>query len=83
VDRQLTNIDHRIAQAVTAHGTHLTDIVGIGPVLAALIIGHTGDIRRFPDKGHFASYAGTAPIEASSAKRCVHRLSRRGNRRLT
>lgn len=47
-----------------------------------MIIGHAGDISRFPTQGHFASYAGTAPIEASSADRSVHRLSRRGDRRL-
>jgi transposase len=82
VDKQLTEIDTRIAQAVTASGTSLTDIIGIGPILAAVIIGHAGDMSRFPTRGHFASYAGTAPIEASSADRSVHRLSRRGNRRL-
>lgn len=82
VDRQLADIDARIAEAVTASGTSLTEIVGVGPVLAAVIIGHAGDMARFPTRGHFASYAGTAPIEASSADRRVHRLSRRGNRRL-
>ena len=82
VDRQLADIDGRIRQAVTASDTTLTDIVGVGPVLAAVIIGHAGDMTRFPTRGHFASYAGTAPIEASSADRSVHRLSRRGNRRL-
>ncbi len=82
VDRQLADIDTRIHQAVVASGTTLTDIVGVGPVLAAVILGHVGDVARFPTRGHFASYTGTAPIEASSADRSVHRLSRRGNRRL-
>jgi transposase len=67
---------------VIASATTLTDIVGVGPILAAVILGHVGDVDRFPSRGHFASYAGTAPIEASSADRSVHRLSRRGNRRL-
>ncbi len=82
VDRQLVDVDARIVQAVSVSGTTLTEIVGVGPVLAAVIIGHAGDMARFPSRGHFASYAGTAPIEASSADRSVHRLSRRGNRRL-
>lgn len=82
VDRQLDAADARIREAVTASGTTLTQIVGVGPLSAAVIIGHAGDITRFPTRGHFASYAGTAPIEASSADRRVHRLSRRGNRRL-
>jgi len=45
----------------------------------------TGDVRRvsrFPGRDHFAAYSCTAPIEVSSGGRKVHRLSRRGNRRL-
>jgi transposase len=82
VDKQMAGIDERIVEAVTAAKTSLTDIVGIGAVLAATIIGHAGDITRFADRGHFASYAGVAPIEASSGDVRRHRLSRRGNRRL-
>ena len=52
--------------AVTASGTSLTDIVGLGPITAAIIIGHTGNIERFASRHHYASYNGTAPIEASS-----------------
>ena len=46
----------RVEQAVVASGTTLTEIVGIGPICAAIIIGYTGDIGRFPTKGHFATY---------------------------
>jgi transposase len=38
--------------------------------------------RFFPGKAHFASYTGTAPIEASSGDVVRHRLSRAGNRQL-
>ena len=82
VDKQLADIDRRLVEAVTASKTTLTEVVGIGPTLAAAIIGHAGDIDRFPSRAHFASYAGTAPIEASSGDVSRHRLSRRGNRRL-
>ena len=37
---------------------------------------------RFPTKAHFASYAATAPIEASSGEVVRHRLSLAGNRKL-
>ena len=37
---------------------------------------------RFPTKAHFASYAGTAPVEASSGEVVRHRLSLAGNRHL-
>ncbi len=70
----------RIAQAVTASGTSLTNIVGVGPIGAATIIGYTKDITRFPTKGHYATYNATAPIEVSSAGNTKHRLNLRGNR---
>jgi transposase len=46
------------------------------------VIGHTGDVRRFANRDHFAAYAGVAPIEHSSGGRVAHRLPRRGNRKL-
>jgi transposase len=51
-------------------------------VLAAKLLGHAGDITRFPDRDHFASYTGTAPVEASSGDVRRHRLNRAGNRQL-
>ena len=56
-------------QIVTASGTGLTHIYGIGPIVAAMIIGHTGDIARFANPDRFAAYNGTAPIELSSGGR--------------
>ena len=41
-----------------------------------------GDITRFPDRNHFASWTGTAPIDASSGEHVRHRLSRGGNRQI-
>jgi transposase len=82
LDARLEANAARIAEAVTASGSTLTEIAGIGPITAAKIIGHSGVISRFPDRGHYASYAGTAPIEASSGEVQRHRLSRRGNRQL-
>ena len=51
--------------AVAASGTTLTEIFGVGPVVAAMVIGHTGDVARFANRDHFAAYNGTAPIEVS------------------
>ena len=72
----------RTAAAVKACATSVTDIYGIGPLMAAIIIGHAGDIRRFPTAGHFARHTGTAPIEASSGPKKRHRLNPRGDRQL-
>ena len=65
----------RIRVAVTASGTTVTDVHGVGPIVAAYIIGHTGDIRRFPTAGHYARYNATAPIEASIGPKNRHRLN--------
>jgi transposase len=70
----------RIAIAVTESSTSLTDIVGIGPVGAATIIGYTKNVTRFPTRGHYATYNATAPIEASSGGNKRHRLNLSGNR---
>jgi transposase len=82
LDAKLKRSKTRITEAITASGTSVTDIFGVGPINAAMLIGYTGDIRRFPTPGHYAAYNGTAPVEFSSSGRVVHRLSRRGNRTL-
>ena len=82
LDAKLAANRERIAVAVAANGTTLTQIQGIGVITAARILGHTGPVTRFADRAHYASYAGVAPIEASSGAVQRHRLSRRGNRQL-
>jgi transposase len=82
LDSQLEELVKRIADAVTASATTVTDVYGIGPIGAALIVGHAGDINRFPSAGHYARYNATAPLEASSGPRVRHRLNPRGNRQL-
>jgi transposase len=82
LDRQVKTASQAIRQAVGEHGTTLTEVFGVGPVLAAKLLGHAGDVTRFPDRDHFASYTGTAPVEASSGDVRRHRLNRGGNRQL-
>jgi transposase len=82
LDRKIADLNRRIEAEVDASGTTLTEIFGIGPILAATILGTVGDVARFPTKAHFASYAGTAPVEASSGQVVRHRLSLGGNRKL-
>jgi transposase len=67
---------------LAATGTTLTDLHGIGPSGAARLLVEVGDITRFPSKAHFASWTGTAPIDASSGDNVRHRLSRGGNRQI-
>jgi transposase len=82
LQRKIADLDGRVEAEVEASGTTLTEIFGVGPILAAKIIGAVGDVARFPTKAHFASYSGTAPVEASSGEVVRHRLSLAGNRHL-
>ena len=81
-DRQLKAITMTIASEIGSSGTTLPEVQGVGNILAAKIIGHAGDVTRFESKSHFASYTGTAPVEASSGDVRRHRLNRAGNRQL-
>ena len=82
LDIEIKDIKLRIRLAVEASKTSIVEIYGVGPVVAALVVGHSGDIARFASRHHYASYNGTAPIEASSGPRKRHRLNNRGNRQL-
>ena len=82
LDRAIAEVKARTVTAVAAAGTSVVEVYGVGPIVAALLIGHSGDITRFPSAGHYASYNGTAPIEASSGPKVRHRLNTRGNRQL-
>ena len=73
---------NRITRIVAASKTSITDIYGVGPIVAATVLGDVGDITRFPTRDRFAAYNGTAPIDVSSGNNNVQRLSRRGNRHL-
>ena len=82
LDAQLRDTKKKLAAAVRASGTTLTEIFGVGPVIAGTVVGDVADVSRFPSRDHFASYNGTAPVEVSSGNRKIHRLSLRGNRRV-
>ena len=82
LDAALKSITQRMVDALEARPSRLLDIDGVGPVLAARLIGRCGRASRFPTADAFASYAGTAPAEASSGERIRHRLSRSGDRKL-
>jgi transposase len=74
--------DKELRVLLKATGTTLTTLNGIGPSGAARLLVEAGDPARFPGKAHFASWNGTAPIDASSGDQVRHRLSRAGNRQI-
>ena len=82
IDKRIKTADTELKELVTATGSSLLQLHGIGPSGAARLLGDVGDIARFADKGRFASWNGTAPLDASSGDQVRHRLSRAGNRRI-
>jgi len=82
IDKRIKDINTQIKAVVAETATSVTEIRGVGPVVAAIVLGEVRDISRFPTKHHFASYNGSAPGlwgSAGEARPCVNL---RGNRRL-
>ncbi|GGR87784.1 hypothetical protein GCM10010169_35020 [Micromonospora fulviviridis] len=82
VDRQFKANEVAQRDAVAATGSTLSEVHGIAIVPSAKILGHVGDVTRFPTSNHFASYTATSPLDASSGNRNRHRLNTGGNRQL-
>ncbi len=81
VEKKIKALTPELKQMVKVSGSGLMDLRGVGPVVAARVLADVGDVTRFADRNRFASWTGTAPIEASSGEIVRHRLSRAGNRR--
>jgi transposase len=82
IDKKIKAANRELLELIDTTGTTLLDLHGIGPSGAARLLGDVGDIARFADRGRFASWNGTAPLDASSGDQKRHRLSRAGNRRI-
>jgi transposase len=82
IDKKIKSVHRELTGLVTARGSTLLELTGIGPSSAARLLADVGDIHRFADRDKFASWNGTAPLDASSGNQERHRLSRAGNRRI-
>jgi len=82
VDAKMKKATAELKSMVLARNSRLMDLRGVGAVVAARILADTGDVARFADRNRFASWTGTAPLDASSGEQDRHRLSRAGNRRM-
>ena len=82
VERKIKTLTKELKEMVLARGSTLMDLPGVGPVVAARILADVGDVARFVDRNRFASWTGTAPLDASSGEQIRHRLSRAGNRKM-
>ena len=81
IEKKIKASSKELKALVLARGSHLMDLTGVGPVVAARILADVGDVARFADRNRFASWTGTAPLDASSGEQIRHRLSRAGNRK--
>jgi transposase len=82
VEAKMKKATAELNAMVLARGSTLMDLRGVGPVVAARVLADVGDVARFADRNRFASWTGTAPLDASSGEQNRHRLSRAGNRRM-
>jgi len=82
IEKRIKALTRELKEMVLATGSTLMELPGVGPVVAARTLADTGDVARFADRNKYASWTGTAPIEASSGEVVRHRLSRAGNRRM-
>jgi transposase len=81
-DKKIKAVKKELKELVIARGSTLQDLHGIGPSGAARLLADVGNIHRFVNRDRFASWNGTAPLDASSGEQNRHRLSRAGNRRI-
>jgi transposase len=82
VEKKLKVVTRELKTMIAATRSTLTDLPGVGDIVAARVLAEVGDVTRFADRNRFASWTGTAPLEASSGEQIRHRLSRAGNRRM-
>lgn len=82
VDQKIKRTTGELKAMVLVRQSRLMDLPGVGALVAARILADVGDVARFADRNRFASWTGTAPLDASSGEQNRHRLSRAGNRRI-
>ena len=76
IDKKIKVAKQELTELVQATGSRLLQLHGIGPSGAARLLGDISDISRFSSRAHFASWNGTAPIDASSGDQNRHPLDR-------
>jgi transposase len=80
--RQIDQLQAELLELVKAHRPQLLAEQGCGPLVAAILIGHTAGVKQFRKPSSFGLQTGTAPIPCSSGQRTQHRLNRGGDRQL-
>lgn len=81
LEQQVAAVEREIETLVGTFEQHLTDIKGIGPVLAASLLAEIGNIRRFARLESLVAYAGIDPVVFASGEFSATqtRMSKRGS----
>ncbi|MTD43646.1 IS110 family transposase [Conexibacter sp. W3-3-2] len=82
LNKYANELRKEIGRLVRQTHPELLAIPGIGILCAGSIIAEVDGIGRFRTEAQLASYAGVAPLDASSGRQQRHRLNRTGNRKL-
>jgi len=69
VEAKMKKATAELKAMVVARESRLMDIHGVGAVVAARILADVGDVARFADRNRFASWTGTAPLDARPVSR--------------
>ena len=76
------SLERELTALMKALAPELLQISGCAALTAAKLLAETARVERFPTEGHFARYAGTAPLPVASGASHRHRFNRHGNRQL-
>ena len=79
---EIAELTALMGQRVVALGTPLLQLRGVGPVVAARLVGELGGTLRVHSAAALAALAGIAPVAVASGSRHGHRVNFGGNRQL-
>lgn len=65
IEKRIKTLTKDLKPMVEASGSTLTTPPGVGAIVAARVLAVVGDVTRFANRGRFACWNGTAPLEAS------------------
>lgn len=84
--QRIKDLDKKVPPLLAALGCTLTEICGVGTVIAMELLVEVGDPRRFRTEAQFARWCGAAPLAVSSGEGhgrvSRHRLDVGGNRKV-
>ncbi len=82
LDADIAEATAALEQRVRALETPLLQVRGVGPVVAARLLGELGCVPRVRSAAALAALAGIAPLAVASGGRHGHRVNPGGNRKL-